>query len=78
MYGENCASIITVEYEVNGIIYQLKDSVKLVTLTIKLGSIPIGLHKVAVLPNAKPGTVVIVCYNPEKPRRRTYVIMRAT
>lgn len=47
----------------------MKDSIKLVASTIKLGSIPIGLHKVAVLPNVKPGTVVIVCYNPENPKK---------
>lgn len=69
MSGMNSPTVLTVRYCVNGIEYKLKETVKLKSEFIKFGSIPIGQRKESVLPNVNPGTELIVCYNPKKPKQ---------
>jgi len=65
-YGADCPLIMYVEYEVDGVSYMLKETVKLKSTVIKLGPIPIGQRKVPQI-SAKRGEIVTVVYDPAKP-----------
>ena len=65
--GLDFPTIMTVRYEVDSISYEVKESVKLKSETIKLGFLPVGQKKTAVMPDATVGTTVIVMYNPSEP-----------
>lgn len=60
---------VRVSYEVGGTVYELTESVKLKSKSIKLGPIPIGQEKVPKLPVTEVGGRVVVCYDPADPSR---------
>lgn len=67
--GMDSPMTVCVSYTVDGVEYQLKEAVKLISVTRKAGPIPIGQRKVPVLPDVSPGAKVVVCYNPAKPKK---------
>ena len=60
---------IRVSYVVDGVRYELIESVKLRSRVIKIGPIPIGQEQVPKLPTTEVGEAVTVCYDPENPSR---------
>lgn len=64
--GIDHPSIVTVEYLVNNVKYQVEESVKLKSKTIKLGFIPIG-QKLMPKIDTTVGAIVQIRYNPDKP-----------
>lgn len=64
--GIDAPSVVIVEYEVNNVKYQLKESVKLESKAIKLGFIPIGQRLIPKI-NTTVGAIVQISYNPDKP-----------
>lgn len=60
---------ITVRYNVNGMEYTIRESLKLISKMIKVGGMPIGQRKVPRLGNVKIGTQLRVQYNPSKPQK---------
>lgn len=64
--GLDWPSVITVEYEINNIKYQIKESIKLKSTIIKLGFLPIGQKKIPKI-NSTVGAVLQVKYNPNEP-----------
>ena len=59
--------IVTVEYEISGIAYQISESKKYSNETIKLGFLPIGQKKIPKLGSIVVGDTVSVSYNPMSP-----------
>ena len=66
--GLDFPTSITVEYMVNGITYQITESVKLKSKIIKLCILPIGQERFPRLPSIAVGSHVKVCYNPNNPK----------
>lgn len=62
-------TLITVQYEVNGVSYEVRESLKRKSQAIKIGFLPIGQRKTPVLPNVAVGSSVCVQYNPEDPAK---------
>lgn len=67
--GADSPGIIWVEYNVNGVVYQKKETVKLKSEKIKAGPVVIGQKKTPRLPKLSVGTSVVVRYNPDKPSK---------
>lgn len=61
--------LATVKYSVDGIEYEFVEDLKLKSMMIKLGPIPIGQRKVPVMPNSNVGDRVAVCYDPQDPSK---------
>lgn len=61
--------VATVEYIVDGMTYEFKESLKVKSRVIKLGPIPIGQRKTPVMPNSNVGDRVAVCYSPHDPSK---------
>ncbi|NMM95077.1 DUF3592 domain-containing protein [Bifidobacterium oedipodis] len=60
---------IRVHYEVDGIAYEVVESLALKSSVIKAGPIPIGQRKTPVMGRVREGDTVIVIYNPDKPSK---------
>ena len=65
--GQDFATIIKVQYEVDGNFYTIDESIKLKSEKIKLGFLTIGQKRVPVMGNTSVGTSVRVMYNPSVP-----------
>ena len=66
--GLDFPTVIRVQYQVNGIIYELEDTVKYeVRVLKKLGPIPIVTQNYPVMGNHTVGTQVSVTYNVDNP-----------
>lgn len=63
----NMPTMITVEYVVDGVMYTVKESVKLKSEAIKIGFLPIGQRRIPRMGNITEGNTVAISYNPEKP-----------
>ena len=66
--GVDFPSLLCVAYEVNGIHYEIKESLKLKSEAIKLGLIPIGQIKVPMIDSVEKGAPVTVRYSKENPK----------
>lgn len=64
--GIDHPSVVTIEYEVNNVKYQVEETVKLESKVIKFGFIPIG-QKLMPKIDTTIGAIVQVRYNPDKP-----------
>ncbi|OZG67349.1 DUF3592 domain-containing protein [Bifidobacterium eulemuris] len=60
---------IRVRYEVDGIAYEVVESLALKSSVIKAGPIPIGQRKTPVMGLVREGDTVTVIYNPDKPSK---------
>lgn len=67
--GLEAPTVITVRYTVAGRDYELKESLKLKTETIRLCGIPVGQRKRLALAHARVGGKVAVMYDPETPEK---------
>ncbi|HHU53185.1 MAG TPA: hypothetical protein GXZ43_03790 [Clostridiaceae bacterium] len=65
--GLDCPTIITVQYQVDNQLYEVKESIKLRSEIIKLGFLPIGQRKIPVMGNTAVGNPARVSYNPDNP-----------
>ena len=65
--GQDCPTMITVEYQVNGTSYEITEPLKLKSEKIKLGFLPIGQKRVPVMGNTAVGNTAMVNYNPNNP-----------
>ena len=66
--GVDFPSLLRVAYEVNGIHYEIKESLKLKSEAIKLGPVPIGQRKVPTVGSVEKGAIVTIRYSKENPR----------
>ena len=60
--------VVTVEYEVEGVKYTIKETLKLKNEVIKLGFLPIGQRQVPKVKCKKGGTVVVI-YDEKNPKK---------
>ena len=65
--GLDFPTIVTVEYEVLGVFYQISESIKYRSEFIKIGFLPIGQKKIPKLGSTVVGSSVRVSYNPDNP-----------
>lgn len=65
--GLDRPTLISVEYQVNGITYEVTESIKLESETVKLGFLPIGQKKKPVMGATKVGSLASISYNPQNP-----------
>lgn len=65
--GLDFPTVITVEYIVNGTLYELKESIKLQNQVIKFLFLPIGQKRVPSLKDTHVGSEVAVLYDPTDP-----------
>lgn len=65
--GQDFATIIKVQYEIDGNTYTIDESIKLKSEKIKFGFLTIGQKRVPVMGNTSVGTMVRVMYNPSAP-----------
>ena len=66
--GLDFSTIVMVEYEVDGIKYVLKETLKLKSEAIKLGFLPIGQRQIPKV-KCKIGESIIVLYNKSNPEK---------
>lgn len=67
--GIDSPTVMYVQYQVNGVTYQIKEGIKLKSSVKKIGFLPIGQIKTPVLPDTRVGTKLVVLYNPQKPSK---------
>lgn len=67
--GSDGPLVMTVAYQVNGIAYIVKESVKLKSRMIKVGAIPAGQSKTPVIGDIRKGSAVTVKHDPADPAR---------
>lgn len=67
--GIDAPTIIKVQYEVNFVIYEIKETLKLRSKIIKIGFLPIGQMKEPKLKNVAVGESVEIKYNPYNPEQ---------
>ena len=65
--GQDFPTMISVEYQVAGNSYVVTESLKLKSVKIKFGFLPIGQKRVPVMGNTAVGSTVSVNYNPSNP-----------
>ena len=65
--GNDGHTILYVNYVVNGVMYELHESMKFKSEAIKIGWFPIGQRVSPKLPNTNVGASVVVLYNPDNP-----------
>ncbi|WP_458458050.1 hypothetical protein [Pseudobutyrivibrio sp.] len=65
--GLNKATMIIVEYCVDGVAYEVKEGIKLKSESIKIGFIPIGQRKSPVMGDVSVGSNTSISYNPQNP-----------
>lgn len=65
--GLDFPTIVTVKYEISGVVYMISESKKYRNETIKLGFLPIGQKKIPKLGSVVVGDSVSVSYNPACP-----------
>ena len=70
--GLDDPTVVWVRYEVDGVSYECRESVKLASEAIKLGPVPIGQRKVGRIPSEE-GSRVRVAYLPEDPSKAILV-----
>ncbi|HHU02966.1 MAG TPA: hypothetical protein GXZ91_07530 [Christensenellaceae bacterium] len=66
--GLDCPDIVYVSYNVNGVEYSIKETLKLKSEAIKLGGIPIGQRKTYKLGKISEGDYVTVQYDEANPQ----------
>ncbi len=66
--GLDHPTTVTVQYEVEGQKYTIKETIKLRSEVIKLGFLPIGQRQIPKV-SCKKGETVIVEYNEKKPEK---------
>ena len=66
--GVDFPTIITVQYEVNNNQYEISESIKLRCEWVKIGFLPVGQKKYAVMGDTKVGSMASVTYNPDNPQ----------
>ena len=66
--GIDSPTVIYVDYEVDDVTYQLKESMKLRSSAIKAEKVPIGQRKTSVLGDISVGATVNVYYDEENPK----------
>lgn len=66
--GQDFPTMITVNYVVNSVSYEIIESIKLKSEPIKLGFLTIGQKKVPTLPDTKVGASVTIKYNSANPK----------
>lgn len=67
--GVDCPFIIHAGYVVNGVNYEIKETAKLKSQTIKIGPLPIGQKKTFVLGNVREGDTVEIHYDETNPQK---------
>lgn len=65
----NAPRVIYVAYDVDGVAYELHESMKIRNVAIRFKGFPIGQRKIPVLGNVGSGDTIAVCYDPNKPHR---------
>lgn len=65
--GMDFPTLISVEYEVDGKIYVVTESIKLKSEWIKLGFLPVGQKRIPVMGATSVGSPAIISYNPNNP-----------
>lgn len=65
--GQDFPTVVVVHYEVDGTVYELRESMKLKSEKIKFGFLTIGQKRVPVLGNTSVGSKVRVLYDPRNP-----------
>ncbi|SFI09830.1 hypothetical protein SAMN04487830_12229 [Pseudobutyrivibrio sp. OR37] len=65
--GLNKATMIIVEYCVDGVTYEVQEGIKLKSEAIKIGFIPIGQKKSPVMGDVSVGSNTSISYNPQNP-----------
>lgn len=65
--GVDFPTDIYVQYEVNSITYEVRESIKLKIKAIKIGFLPIGMQQIPVMPDTRVGSKAWVVYNPNNP-----------
>ena len=65
--GLDFPTMTTVEYQVNGVSYEVVESLKLKSEVIKFGFLPIGQNRVPAMGDTKEGSSAQVNYNPNNP-----------
>ena len=65
--GMDCPTVLTIEYEVDGTVYFVKESAKIYLKAIKIGFLPIGARSLYRLGDISIGNTVRVLYNQNKP-----------
>lgn len=66
--GQDHPTMITVEYQVSGIKYEVTESLKLKSEKIKLAFLTIGQKRVAAMGDTRVGSDAWVNYNPDEPK----------
>lgn len=64
--GLDHPEVVTVEYEIDGKKYKIKETIKLFNKTIKLGFLPIGQKQIPQI-DCKIGNTVTLSYSEEHP-----------
>lgn len=65
--GIDRPTLITVEYQVDGVRYEITESIKLKSKIIKFGFFPIGQEKKPIMGDIREGSITSVSYNPQNP-----------
>lgn len=66
--GIDYPTMLAVQYNVFGKVYEIKEAIKFRSETIKAGPLPVGQKKVPVLGNVGIGNKVTICYDPNDPK----------
>lgn len=73
VYSADFATILYVDYQVEGKTYRIKETMKVKGEAIKVGKIPIGQRKKPVLGDIKKGSRVSVQYDTANPQKAIIV-----
>ena len=65
--GISFPTVITVQYEVNGEVFEVRETVKKRYEWIKIGFFPIGQRRIPVMGHTAVGSDASVTYNPDRP-----------
>ena len=66
--GMDFPTMVTVEYQVNGVNYEVVESLKLKSEVIKFVFLPIGQNRVPTMGDTRVGSAAQVNYNPMNPK----------
>ena len=69
MGDENATTLIMVKYLVDGVEYEIKETLTVKNEWIKIGFLPVGQRQTPVMGLVKEGDEVDVSYNPDKPKK---------
>ena len=59
---------VTVEFQVNGVVFRFEEPVHMKSSAIKIGPIPVGQRWTPVMEHTDVGDAVVVCFDPADPR----------